>query len=108
MSRFESVSVVKAANIYHGGQVTSRTVEFPDGSIKTLGIMLPGDYEFGTDQAELMEITQGTLDYQLSGQGSWTSVQSGDAFHVPGKSSFKLRVRDVTDYVCSYLDTSTS
>ncbi len=108
MSRFESVSVVKAANIYHGGQVTSRTVEFSDGSVKTLGIMLPGDYEFGTDKAELMEITQGTLDYQLSGQEAWASARAGDAFRVPARSSFKLRVREVTDYVCSYLDASTS
>ena len=108
MSRFESVAVVKAANIYHGGQVTSRTVEFSDGSVKTLGIMLPGDYEFGTDQAELMEITQGALDYLLSGRDTWASVRSGDAFHVPAQSSFKLKVREVTDYVCSYLDASAS
>lgn len=108
MSRFESVAVLKAANIYHGGHVTSRTVEFRDGSVKTLGIMLPGDYEFGTDQAELMEITQGVLDYQLSGQNTWGSACSGDAFHIPAHSSFKLKVREVTDYVCSYLDASTS
>lgn len=108
MSRFESVSIVKAANIYHGGHVTSRTVEFADGSIKTLGIMLPGDYEFGTDRAELMEITQGALDYQLSGHDDWASARSGEAFHVPANSSFKLKVREVTDYVCSYLDASTS
>ena len=88
--------------------MTSRTVEFSDGSVKTLGIMLPGDYEFGTDKAELMEITQGTLDYQLSGQEAWASARAGDAFRVPARSSFQLRVREVTDYVCSYLDASTS
>ena len=40
MSKFESVTVVKAANIYFDGKVTSRTVKFADGTSKTLGIML--------------------------------------------------------------------
>ncbi|MCA9051937.1 MAG: DUF1255 family protein, partial [Planctomycetaceae bacterium] len=48
MSRFESVNVVREANIYFDGRVTSRTVEFSDGAVKTLGIMLPGEYTFNT------------------------------------------------------------
>ena len=56
MSRFDNVSVVREANIYFDGQVTSRSVDFPDGSRKTLGIMLPGEYEFNTDDKELMEV----------------------------------------------------
>ena len=56
MSEFTNVTVSKAANIYFDCKVTSRKVVFADGSFKTLGIMLPGDYEFGTDAPELMEI----------------------------------------------------
>ena len=63
MSKFESVSVVKAANVYFDGNVTSRSVEFADGSLKTLGIMLPGEYKFNTGKPELMEIQSG--DYQM-------------------------------------------
>ena len=48
MSEFKNVTVVKKANVYFDGKVTSRTVLFPDGTKKTLGVMLPGDYEFGT------------------------------------------------------------
>jgi hypothetical protein len=59
MSKFESVSVVKAANVYFDGNVTSRSVEFADGSLKTLGIMLPGEYKFNTGKPELMEIQSG-------------------------------------------------
>jgi len=46
------VEVVKAANIYFDGKVTSRVIKFADGTRKTLGIMMPGDFEFGTDQHE--------------------------------------------------------
>ena len=56
MSQFTNDTVVKAANMYFDGKVVSRTVLFPDGSKKTLGVMQPGDYEFGTSQAEVMEI----------------------------------------------------
>ncbi len=49
MAEFSNVTVKKAANIYYDGKVTSRVVTFADGSTKTLGIMMPGDYEFGTE-----------------------------------------------------------
>ena len=62
MSTFENVSIVREANIYFDGQVTSRAVIFQDGSRKTLGIMLPGEYEFNTDDKEIMEIISGDLD----------------------------------------------
>jgi len=56
MSQLENVSIVREANFYFDGKVSSRTVILPDGSKKTLGVMLPGKYEFGTSQHEVMEI----------------------------------------------------
>jgi uncharacterized protein YaiE (UPF0345 family) len=103
MSEFTNVSITKEANIYFDGKVTSRTIHFEDGSKKTLGIMLPGDYEFGTEAKELMEIMSGDLDIQLPGE-DWKSIKGGESFEVPGNASFKLRIRTVTDYCCSYFD----
>ncbi len=68
MNEFKNVTVVKAANIYFDGKVTSRTVIFEDGSKKTLGIMMPGEYTFGTEAAELMEIVAGEMDILLPGE----------------------------------------
>lgn len=102
MSQFENVTVVREANIYFDGKVTSRTVLFNDGSRKTLGVMLPGEYEFGTAAKELMEILTGQLDVLLPGQ-EWTTFKSGDSFEVPPNSSFQLKVKSPTDYCCSYL-----
>ena len=104
MSRFESVTVVKAANIYFDGKVTSRTVEFPNGTTKTLGIMLPGEYQFNTGKPELMEIQSGQLTYCLAGESVWHEVRDGQEFHVPGNSSFRLKVSQVADYICSFLE----
>lgn len=103
MSKFENVTVIKAANVYFEGKVTSRAVHFADGTTKTLGIMLPGEYEFGTEKAELMEILAGDLEIQLQDQ-DWQKIKGGESFNVPANSSFKLKIFDVTDYCCSYLD----
>lgn len=104
MSQFDNVSVLKQANIYFEGKVTSRAVLFADGSKKTLGIMMPGEFEFGTEQAELMEITAGDVDILLPGSSDWRTVVGGESFEVPANSSFKIKVKQVTDYCCSYFD----
>lgn len=104
MSIFKNVSVLKPANIYYDGQVTSRTVEFDDGEKKTLGIMLPGEYEFGTDKKEVMEILSGNLEIQLPGYDNWIAINGAYTFEVPAKSSFKIVIKSVTDYCCSYID----
>ncbi|MEZ6131403.1 MAG: pyrimidine/purine nucleoside phosphorylase [Planctomycetaceae bacterium] len=104
MSKFESVNVVKAANVYFDGKVSSRTVEFSDGSTKTLGLMLPGEYTFNTGKPELMEITSGKVTYCLAGQDTWHEVSGGSSFDVPGESSFQIKVHEVTDYICSFLN----
>ena len=104
MSEFNNVSVVKAANIYFDGKVTSRTVLFADGSRKTLGIMLPGAYEFNTAELEIVEILSGALDVLLPGeQEDWRHVEAGQSFQVPAQSKFSLEVKSVTDYCCSYV-----
>jgi uncharacterized protein YaiE (UPF0345 family) len=103
MSEFKNVTVVKAANIYFNGNVTSRTVLFPDGSKKTLGVMLPGEYEFGTGDKELMEILSGELDVLLPGEKTWKAIKGGQSFEVAANAKFQLKVKKLTDYCCSFL-----
>ena len=100
--RFENVTVVKKANVYFEGKVTSRTVLFADGTKKTLGIMLPGDYEFGTEAPEVMEVLAGEMKVLLPGAADWQVFAAGQSFHVPGSSKFKLQLSGVADYCCSY------
>jgi len=103
MSEFSNVTVLKKANIYFDGNVTSRTILFADGTKKTLGIMLPGTYEFGTADKELMEILAGDLDVLLPGTDAWKTYSGGTAFEVPANAKFSLKVRAVTDYCCSFI-----
>lgn len=100
--RFEGVSIVKKANVYHGGQCTSRTVIFPDGEMKTLGIIHPGAYRFSTEAPEHMQVIAGHARYKLADETEWHEVQAGDSFAVPGNSHFDIEVLDLLDYACSY------
>jgi len=103
MSEFKGVTVVKKANIYFDGKVTSRTVIFADGSKKTLGIMLPGEYEFNTGEKELMEIMSGEMEVLLPGEKTWTGIKGGQSFEAAANAKFKLKVKTLSDYCCSFL-----
>ena len=102
MTEFKNVTIVKKANVYSDGKVTSRTVLFADGSKKTLGIMLPGEYTFGTDTREVMEILAGELEVLLPGETAWKTVRGGESFEVPAGAKFSMTVASLTDYCCSY------
>jgi purine/pyrimidine-nucleoside phosphorylase len=104
MSEFKNVTVIREANVYFKGKVTSRTVLFGDSAKKTLGVMQPGKYTFDTAKKEVMEILAGSLDVLLPGSKSWQTFTAGQTFEVPAKSDFKLKVKTLTDYCCSYLD----
>ena len=101
MSQFENVTVLKAANFYFDGNVSSRTVLFADGSKKTLGVRLPGDYEVGTAEKEIMAITAGDVDVLLPGARDWEKITGGLKFEVPANSRFTLKVNEPVDYCCS-------
>jgi purine/pyrimidine-nucleoside phosphorylase len=104
MSNFENVTVDRKANIYFAGRVTSRTITLPSGETKTLGIMMPGEYHFGTEKKELMEIQAGNVEVLLPGETEWQTFGPDSSFEVPAKSSFDIKVASITDYCCSYLD----
>lgn len=104
MSEFENVRVVREANVYFNGNVTSRTILFNNGETKTLGIMLPGEYTFGTAKKEIMEIQSGEVKILLPGEKQWRHVKAGGVFEVAANSSFDIKVLAVSDYCCSYVD----
>lgn len=101
--KFSSVTVKVAANVYFGGAVVSRTLEMPDGASKTLGFMQPGQYEFNTRQAELMDIVSGSVEVMLPGKDGPIRAVGGESFHVPADVEFAITVHEPTDYVCSFL-----
>lgn len=103
MSEFSNVTVVKKANVYFNGNVSSRTIVFADGSKKTLGFMLPGEYTFNTAAAEIMDILDGDLEFLLPG-AEWQSIKGEGSFNVPANAQFTVKINAPTDYCCSFIN----
>jgi hypothetical protein len=103
MTKLENISMVKEANIYFDGKVTSRAITLADGTRQTLGVMMPGEYTFNTQEAEIMEMMSGELEVKLPGE-EWKTLHTPETFNVPANSSFDLKIKTVTDYCCSYIE----
>jgi len=100
---FANVTVTAKANVYFDGKVVSHTVLFADGTKKTLGLIYPGSFHFGTGQPELMQIVAGTCRVRIDGQMDFTPYAADTAFRVPGNSGFDISVESgIAEYICSF------
>jgi uncharacterized protein YaiE (UPF0345 family) len=103
-TQFAGVTVIAKANVYFDGKVVSHSLLMPDGAKKTLGLIYPGSYHFGTAAPERMEIVAGTCRVTLDGQNAIKEYAAGTHFDVPGKSGFTIEVPDgLCEYICSFL-----
>ena len=99
-----NVTAVAKANVYFEGRVISHTILSQDGSKRTLGLIYPGTYHFGTGAAELMQIVDGSCSVVLDGTETKSAHGSGSEFRVPANSGFTITVADgICQYVCSFL-----
>jgi len=101
-AQFEQVTVVKKANVYFGGQCVSHTLLLADGSRKSIGVILPSNLTFSTQQAEVMELVEGRCRVRLKGEPGWKDYSAGQSFAVPANSSFEIETLDPLHYVCHF------
>ena len=101
-AQFDHVSVVKKSNVYFGGQCISHTVQFEDGTKKTLGVILPSEeaLTFETHVPERMEIISGECRVKIADSETSELFRAGQSLCVPGNSTFKIETDEVLDYVC--------
>ena len=103
--QFSNVTAIAKANVYFDGKVVSHTIILPGGEKKTLGLIYPGKFHFGTGKAERMEITADACRVKLDGESGARDYGAGTHFDVPANSGFDIEVADgVGEYVCSFLD----
>ena len=104
---FRGVTVVAKANVYFDGKVVSHTILLADGARKTVGVIFPGKFHFGTDKAERMEITAGTCAVKVDGKVlvvpmhtvvSTEVVQNGESFAGGYNTRHTLFTSEYKDY----------
>lgn len=88
-------------NQYFDGNVKSLGYATAEGK-STIGVINPGEYEFGTVQKEIMHIVGGSLLALLPNSNEWQIFNAGSSFEVPANSSFKVNVESQVAYLCQY------
>ena len=98
----DGVSVTTQASVYFDGKCISHGITYPDGTKKSVGVVLPAALTFGTAAAEIMECVAGSCRYKLKGSDEWKTAQAGESFRVPENSSFDIEVAEAFHYICHY------
>jgi uncharacterized protein YaiE (UPF0345 family) len=88
-------------NEYFDGKVKSIAFKGRDLP-STVGVMVAGEYTFGTSQKEYMTVVSGELQVKLPGSDSFASFTDGQTFEVEANQSFDLIVPCDTAYLCKY------
>ena len=102
-TELSNVSVNPQANVYFDGKCVSHSVTFPDGTRKSVGVILPATLTFNTGAPEVMETVAGECQVKLAGQSDWTRYGAGQSFDVPGNSSFEIKVEGAPyHYICHF------
>ncbi|MDD2610460.1 MAG: pyrimidine/purine nucleoside phosphorylase [Giesbergeria sp.] len=100
--KIDGVSVATQANVYFDGKCVSHSLTYPDGTKKSVGVVLPAALTFNTGAPEIMECVAGSCEYKLAGSDAWLQSTAGDKFSVPGNSSFDIRVTEAYHYICHF------
>ncbi len=89
------------SNEYFDGKVKS--IAFSNnGEDATIGVMAPGEYEFGTSQQEIMQVISGELIVLLPDESEWKNYGPGEQFIVEANQKFGVKVTQDTAYLCIY------
>jgi len=103
MSQIDQVSVTTKANVYFDGKCVSHTVQFADGSKKSVGVILPATLTFNTGAPEIMEGVAGQCRVRLQGENEWKTYGAGESYDVPANSSFDIEVSgEPYHYICHF------
>ena len=100
--KIDGVSITTKANVYFDGKCVSHGFTYPDGTRKSVGVVLPAELTFGTAAAEIMECVGGSCRVRLAGETGWTTYGLGQSFDVPGNSSFEIACDEPYHYVCHF------
>jgi len=97
-----SATINTRANVYFDGKCVSHGIELPDGTKKSVGVVLPSTLKFNTGAPEVMELVEGECRVRLAGSDTWVGYGAGQSFKVSGNSSFDIEVTKTLHYVCHF------
>ena len=100
--KIDGISVTTKANVYFDGKCVSHGITYPDGTKKSVGVVLPSTLTYNTGAPEIMECVAGACEYKLQGSDAWLRSGPGEKFSIPGNASFDIRVTEAYHYICHF------
>ena len=103
--KIDNISVATKASVYFDGKCVSHGITYPDGTKKSVGVILPATLSFNTGAPEIMECVAGACEYKLEGSDAWVKSSEGEKFSVPGNAKFDIRVAEghaAYHYICHF------
>ena len=88
-------------NEYFDGKVKSIAYEGSNGPA-TVGVMAAGEYEFGTNCKEIMQLVSGSMSVKLPGSSEWAIIAPGETFTVEKDQKFDVLIGEDSSYLCLY------
>ena len=99
--QFHSVHVTKKANVFFDGKCVSHTVTLPDGTRKSVGVILPSTLRFDLSTREVMEVVDGTAYVSCNGAPE-EAYTAGQTWTVDAGGYFIIRAEQPVHYVCHF------
>jgi len=98
---------------FYGRKPLFKVNEYFDGLVKsiafqgknlpaTVGVMAPGEYEFGTSEKETMSVVSGEMTVMLPNSDNWQTFKAGESFVVEAGNKFQLKIAGDCAYLCTY------
>ena len=101
MTLYANIPTMISVNSYFDGKVQSLGFQAESGKA-TVGVMLPGEYVFGTSSKEEMRIVSGTLEVKLPEEPTFKAYNPGDVFFVEPNVKFTVKLNGPVSYLCLY------
>jgi len=90
-------------NEYFEGKVKSLAFRDKDGAA-TIGVMAPGEYEFGTSTREYMTVISGALNVKLPDAKEWRLFEPNQIFIIEANRKFQVKIDMTSSYLCRYVE----
>lgn len=87
-------------NEYYEGKIKSLGNSLKNERF-TVGVMEEGEYKFGTDTIEIMEVIFGEMDAVLP-DGIKKTYKKGDSFRIEKGVEFSVFIKEPVSYLCLY------
>lgn len=86
---------------YHGERVQSLTYDDGEKAF-SVGIITPGEYEFGAIKKEITTVTSGKISAWVEGDDQWHDYSAFQEFTIPEHKNFRYKVSETSSYICFY------